>query len=82
MGRQAPIGTLPPFSNGAPIALVAFDNFGVIMFNLNSMEKQSSTMAEIFNGLLAGAIMVIHSKKKATVVCKQSYKTRDFVHQY
>ena len=74
--------TPTPFPNGAPMALVAWDNFGVVMFSLNSMEEQRSTVAEILNGLLAGAIMVIHSKKKAIVVCKQSYKTRDFVHQY
>ena len=50
------------------MSLVAWDNFGVAMFSLNSMEKQSSTMAEILNGLLPGAVMVIHSKKKAIVV--------------
>ena len=82
MGRQAPVGTLLPFFYGASMSLVAWDNFGVVMFSLNSMEKHSSTMAEILNGLLAGAIMVIHSKKKDIVVCKQSYKTRDFVHHF
>ena len=64
------------------MALVAWDNFGVAMFSLNSVEEQRSTVAEILNGLLVEAIMVIHSKKKTIVVCKQSYKTRDFVHQY
>ena len=58
------------------------DNFGVVMFSLSSMEEQKSTVTEILNGLLAGAIKVIHSKKKAIVVCKQTYKTRDFVHHY
>ena len=83
MGGQAPFGTpLTPFPNGATMALVAWGNFGVVMFSLNSIEEQRNTVAEILNGLLAGAIMVIHSKKKAIVVCKQSYKTRDFVHQY
>ena len=78
MGGQAPFGTPP-----APaMALVAWGNFGVVMFSLNSVEEQRNTVAEILNGLLAGAIMVIHSKKKAIAVCKQSYKTRDFVHQY
>ena len=64
------------FSNGAPMALVAWDNFGVAMFSLNSVEEQRSTVAEILNGLLVEAIMVIHSKKKTIVVCKQSYKTK------
>ena len=78
MGGQAPFGTPP-----APaMALVAWGSFGVVMFSLNSVEEQRNTVAEILNGLLAGATMVIHSKKKAIVVCKQSYKTRDFVHQY
>ena len=83
MGEQAPFGTpLASFPNGATMALVAWDNFGVVMFSLNSIEEQRNTVAEILNGLLAGAIMVIHLKKKAIVVCKQSYKSRDFVHQY
>ena len=71
-----------PVFNGAPVALVAWGNFGVVMFSLSSMEGQRSTVAEILNGLLAEAIMVIHLKKKAIVLCKQSYKTRDFVHHY
>ena len=78
MGGQAPFGTPPAHA----MALVAWDNFGIAMFSLKSVEEQRNTVAEILNGLLAGAIMVIHSKKKAIVVCKQSYKTRDFVHQY
>ena len=83
MGGQAPFGTpLAPFPNGATMALVAWVNFGVVMFILNSIEEQRNTKAEILNELLAGAAMVIHLKKKAIVVCKQSYKSRDFVHQY
>ena len=82
MGTGSFWNTPTPFPNGAPMTLVAWDNFGVVMFSLNSVEEQRNTVAEILNGLLAGAIMVIHSKKKAIAVCKQSYKTRDFVHQY
>ena len=83
MGGQAPFGTpLAPFPNGDTMALVAWVNFGVVMFILNSIEEQRNTKAEILNELLAGAVMVIHLKKKAIVVCKQSYKSRDFVHQY
>ena len=81
-GDRLSLEPSPPFSNGAPMALVTCSNFGVVMFSLNTMEEQRSTVAEILNGLLAGAIMVIHLKKKAIVVCKQSYMTRDFVHQY
>ena len=83
MGGQAPFGTpLAPFPNGATMALVAWDNFGVVMLSLNSTEEQRNTKAEILNRLLEGAIMFIHLKKKAIVVRKQSYKSRDFVHQY
>lgn len=56
------------------MALVAF---GAVMFILDAMEEQRSTVAETQNRLLAGAIIVIHLKKKGIVVCKQSYKTRD-----
>ena len=83
MGGQAPFGTpLAPFPNGATMALVAWDNFGVVILSLNSTEEQRNTKAEILNRLLEGAIMFIHLKKKAIVVHKQSYKSRDFVHQY
>ena len=51
--------------------------FGAVMFILDAMEEQRSTVAETQNRLLAGAIIVIHLKKKGIVVCKQSYKTRD-----
>ena len=56
------------------MALVAF---GAVMFILDAMEEQRSTVAETQNKLLAGAIIVIHLKKEGIVVCKQSYKTRD-----
>ena len=59
------------------MALVALVAFGVVIFILDAMEEQTSTVAETENRLLAGAIIVIQLKKKGIVVCKQSYKTRD-----